>query len=308
MPSETARRHLLSHRLRGFSSNEGSLVGLRAALACSAPRIEIDTRITADGEILIIHDSRLDRLTRSHGPVSAYDCGRQGSLLFRDGADEALPTLEEFLRVFAEDQTDTELFVDIKDAGLEQLHCRLIEAAGLEQRAWIISWSPAVLLAVHRLNARIRLGFGYIPITRSRSVFRGLLALLGDGKPVRLLGRLATLVGKGHNLCDVWMHTGPIADVLEPEPRGRFPIHVLPGFPDGALGRALHDTHGAVGVPLFLLTPEFVDEAHRSGLKVYVFSADTEEQLSAALSRGADIVFSNNADLVCDERRGDDHG
>jgi glycerophosphoryl diester phosphodiesterase len=304
MPSETSRRHLLSHRLRGFSPNEGSLAGLRAALACGAPRIEIDTRVTADGEILIIHDSRLDRLTRSRGPVSAYDGRRHGPVLYRHASGEAVPTLEAFVRVFAEHQTGTELFVDIKDGGFEQLHCRLIEAAGLEQRVWIISWSPEVLLAVHRLNPRIRLGFSYVPVTRCRSAFGGLLTLVGDGRPVRLLGRLTSLVGKGHNLRDLWVRTGPIADVCEPEPKGRFPVHVLPGVPGGALGRALHATHGAVGVPLSLSTHGFVDEAHRAGLKVFVFSVDTEDQLSKALSRGADIVFSNNADLVCDEPRG----
>lgn len=307
MPSSTSRRHLLSHRLRGFSPNEGSLDGLRAALACGAPRIEIDTRVTADGEILVIHDSRLDRLTRSRGPVLAYDWGQRGPPLYRQGAGEAVPTLSEFLNVFTEGQTDCELFIDIKDGGVEQMHCRLIEAAGLERRTWIISWSPAVVLAVHRLNPRIRLGFSYVPITLFQPAFRGLLGLLGGGEPIRLLGRLATLVGKGHDLCDVWMYTGPTAEASEPEPRGRFPIHVLPGVPDGALRRALHDSHGAVGLPRLLSTPEFVDAAHRAGLKVFVFSVDTEEQLSEALSRGADIVFSNNADLVCDERRGGDH-
>ncbi|HPG03910.1 MAG TPA: glycerophosphodiester phosphodiesterase family protein, partial [Rhodoblastus sp.] len=58
--------------------------------------IECDVQLSADGEAMVFHDFRLDRLTGESGPVRA----RSAAVLSRialAGSTDGIPTLPEFL-------------------------------------------------------------------------------------------------------------------------------------------------------------------------------------------------------------------
>ena len=56
---------------RGFSTEypENTMLAFRKALAAGADGIEFDARLTADGQIIIMHDPTVDRTTTGTGKV-----------------------------------------------------------------------------------------------------------------------------------------------------------------------------------------------------------------------------------------------
>lgn len=58
--------------------------------------VELDVRISADGEAIVFHDATLDRMTRSHGQMNARTAKELGQLHLL-GGEEQIPTLAETL-------------------------------------------------------------------------------------------------------------------------------------------------------------------------------------------------------------------
>ena len=59
---------------RGFSGKypENTMLAFRKALECGADGIEMDVQLTKDGELVVIHDERVDRTTNGTGNVRDY--------------------------------------------------------------------------------------------------------------------------------------------------------------------------------------------------------------------------------------------
>lgn len=290
---------LLSHRLRGFSSHEGSIGALDAALAAGVRNIEIDTRLTSDAQILVFHDTRLDRLTPNRGLIADYDISIRGRLQYKSPPPEDLPTLDEFVTHFSRNSEDAELFIDIKDYGAEQQHCQIINDAGVADRTWIVSWCPQILLRVHQLDPDLRLSFSHIPLTRYRRLLSRILPRC-NGRPVRYLGRLLALASSGVDLLDVEFHLDAYnLPMRSGEPMvGRFPIHLLSTLPVGELARSLLVCGGSLGIAAPFMTPAYVEGARAQGFKVFVFTIDDPRAVLTAVARcDPDIIFTNNPDL-----------
>ncbi len=90
---------------------ENSPAAARAAVA-QGFAIECDVQLSADGEAMVFHDFRLDRLTAATGAVA----GRTAADLARlrlEGSDDPIPTLPAFLDLIAD---RVPLVVEIKSA------------------------------------------------------------------------------------------------------------------------------------------------------------------------------------------------
>jgi glycerophosphoryl diester phosphodiesterase len=74
---------------------ENSLAAFQAACA-GGYGIELDVRLSADGEAMVFHDERLERLTGAEGRLSDHTAADLGKLKL-SGTDEAIPTLAEAL-------------------------------------------------------------------------------------------------------------------------------------------------------------------------------------------------------------------
>ena len=61
---------------RGFSGKypENTMLAFRKALECGADGIEMDVQLTKDGELVVIHDERVDRTTNGTGYVRWKNC------------------------------------------------------------------------------------------------------------------------------------------------------------------------------------------------------------------------------------------
>ncbi|MDA8193985.1 MAG: glycerophosphodiester phosphodiesterase family protein [Thermaerobacter sp.] len=67
-----AKPLILAHRGASATAPENTLAAFQAALAAGADGIECDCRLTADGQVVILHDATLERTTNGQGPVSAW--------------------------------------------------------------------------------------------------------------------------------------------------------------------------------------------------------------------------------------------
>lgn len=297
---------LLSHRLRGFGPRESSAANLEEALRRGVRIIEVDTRVTHDGIIVVHHAPTLQQgplrgrlisqLSWEEIETSRRDTSR--------GAATDLMTLTE-LAGQIKASGDVELWVDIKDFGAEAEHVHVLEEHELIERSRVISWLPQSVLAVHRARSGVRIGFSYCCTQRKAPLYRllaSLIRLLGrEGRALTHLsstkwwGEAARLVL--HTRQGASSLTAPLAPGTE---RGYNHAHLIAGLPAEPLLSALASDRGAIGMFPGQATHGIVRQAHEAGLEVYVYCIDDDRQLYGYLKdRPVDIVFTNSESLIC---------
>lgn len=96
---------VVAHRGCWRGSAENSISAVEACIEMGVDIIEVDIRETADGALVVIHDTTLDRTTNGSGPINTHTLEEIRSLKLKSGAggsgatllDEKVPTLEEVL-------------------------------------------------------------------------------------------------------------------------------------------------------------------------------------------------------------------
>ncbi|RAJ99747.1 glycerophosphoryl diester phosphodiesterase [Larkinella arboricola] len=91
---------LSAHRGSSLVAPENTLATFRAVLTMPIRYIEIDVRTTKDGQLVILHDGKLDRTTNGSGPVENQTLAEVKQLSAGKGfgekfKDERIPTLKE---------------------------------------------------------------------------------------------------------------------------------------------------------------------------------------------------------------------
>ena len=150
---------LVAHRgAVGQGQPENTLAAYRQAIASGAEAIEIDLRGTKDGEIVVIHDSTVDRTTNGSGAVAdhARALGRQ----LAEGRGERIATCGEVLQLVA--GAGIVLLLDIKKGGVldRRQVVHLTEEHGAVANVIVGPRNLADLRAFRELNPDLRtLGF-----------------------------------------------------------------------------------------------------------------------------------------------------
>lgn len=176
-----SRSHTLNWAHRGASGHapENTLAAFALAAEMGADGIELDVHLSADGQVVVIHNGTVDATTDGRGRVcdltldalQALDAGSSYSPRF---AGQRIPTLQQVLAdVGPRMLVNIEIKADaaLRAAGggapngepgqLEASVVRLIEAQGNVERVIVSSFVPASLRRVRKLNPDIRLGFLY---------------------------------------------------------------------------------------------------------------------------------------------------
>jgi len=87
----------IGHRgARGYEP-ENTLIGFQKAIDLHVDRIELDVHLSADGEIMVIHDETIDRTTDGKGMVNEFSLPELKR--FHIEKDQHIPTLSEVLNL-----------------------------------------------------------------------------------------------------------------------------------------------------------------------------------------------------------------
>ena len=163
--SETGRIRLCGHRGHNVAAPENTIAAFRAAHAFGASSMEIDTVLTADKQIVVLHDLLVDRTSNGKGAardmsaaeIAALDAGSWFGPQF---AGEKVPTLSDAIALAHE--LDLVLEVEIKEkldpqGYIEALKLVLADAADRD-RVMMISFDHAHLKAVKAAIPDLRTG------------------------------------------------------------------------------------------------------------------------------------------------------
>lgn len=182
---------IAAHRGGAALWPENSLLAFRDALALGVDFLETDVHLTADGEVVILHDPTLDRTTTGTGPVAERRLADLAAVRLRaaDGAltGELLPTLGQLLDLLAPSRA--RLLLEIKVGttrrpypGMEEKILTLIRTRGLAARVLIMAFQPDTLRRVRALDTAIPT---VLLINRARVEREGAAALVQEARDVR---------------------------------------------------------------------------------------------------------------------------
>jgi len=150
---------------RGYSAKypENTLAAFRATAELPVHGVEFDVHLTADQQVVVIHDEKIDRTSNGTGYVKdmtleelrKFDYGAWFSDEF---SGEVIPTLAEVLEVFKE--THHHINIELKSdifvyAGLEEAVLREVEAQGMSDRVVISSFDHEAVRRVAELAPNV---------------------------------------------------------------------------------------------------------------------------------------------------------
>jgi glycerophosphoryl diester phosphodiesterase len=153
-----------AHRGASGLYPENTMLAFRKALEAGSDGIELDVHLSADKEVVIIHDETLERTTDGSGRVCDKSLAELRTLnaahFWQTGEHyEAIPTFEEYCAWVA--TTDLVTNIEIKSGiiyypELEAKILKIVAAHRLEERIIISSFNHLSLIAVKRINPAIR--------------------------------------------------------------------------------------------------------------------------------------------------------
>jgi hypothetical protein len=220
-----------------------------------------------------------------------------------------LATVEDMVQAFARaNRRDARLCVDLKIGGEEERIAALLDAAGVVDRAMIVSWLPSVIHAFHRLLPGTPLCFCHLSLAPVPLPF-GWAA----GMPHRAMLRIASFalrpfrrhLAKEIECVSLFFHADgdPRPDLCADRSRC-FEGHVVPATVTGRMRVLLRESGGLVCLPRHCMTRALFEDYRAQQIRVAVYSINTRAALRTTLkSYVPDVVCVDDPDLVRDSLR-----
>jgi glycerophosphoryl diester phosphodiesterase len=155
---------VIAHRGASAEAPENTLAAFRLGIEQKADFIELDVQESADGEVVVVHDSDLMKLggpprkiwEMTAAELRAVDIG---SRIDPKYAGEGVPTLADVLALA---KGRIGVIVELKSYGhndrLEEKVVALVEAAGMEKACQFMSLDHAMVAKMNRLRPEWRVG------------------------------------------------------------------------------------------------------------------------------------------------------
>jgi glycerophosphoryl diester phosphodiesterase len=147
----------VGHRGTKACEPENTLRSFKRALEVGVNAVEFDVRRTRDGEIVVIHDARVDRTTNGEGSVRELTLKEIKELVTEKG--ERIPSLEEALDFLDE---KVKILIELKETGFEEKLLKLVLSKRLEKNVILISFQEEALRKISELNNEIETGLLYV--------------------------------------------------------------------------------------------------------------------------------------------------
>ncbi len=133
---------VIAHRGASSAAPENTMAAFAIAIDLGADGIELDVRRSREGQLVVIHDASVDRVTGTAGEVASMSLEEirgldAGSRFNQRFAGERIPTLREVLSL-----ARGRLLVDIelKVAGIESQVLEAVRGAGMHENVLITSF------------------------------------------------------------------------------------------------------------------------------------------------------------------------
>jgi glycerophosphoryl diester phosphodiesterase len=157
---------IIAHRGASAHAPENTLAAFKLAIQKNADVIELDTKLTADEQVVVIHDQTVDRTTNGSGKVNnlpyaalrEFDAGGHFGEKFQN---EQIPTLEEVFEVCAGKilfNIELTNYLTPFDTLAEKV-AQLISHFNLSKHTLVSAFHPIPLRRFHKLSPSIPIGF-----------------------------------------------------------------------------------------------------------------------------------------------------
>ncbi|GAA0346199.1 glycerophosphodiester phosphodiesterase [Bacillus carboniphilus] len=153
---------IIAHRGSSKVEPENTMPAFQQAYKDGADGIEIDVQLTKDGEIVVIHDEKVDRTTNGKGYVKDYSLKELQKLnannKFPTIHKVTIPTLIEILEWIVSNEMT--LHIELKNGvvpypELEEKVIQLIRLYGVENRVILSSFNHYSIVKCYRLAPEI---------------------------------------------------------------------------------------------------------------------------------------------------------
>ncbi|MBS2538765.1 glycerophosphodiester phosphodiesterase [Catenulispora sp. NF23] len=265
LPRRTALQiPVIAHRGASEDVPEHTLAAYEAALLQGADGLECDVRLTADMQLVCVHDRRVNRTSNGRGVVSTLELAQLRQLDFgswkqpaseseyaeypdlrREGAHRVL-TLERLLELVVDHPRPVQMAIETKHP---------TRYAGLVEE--------------HLVALLDRFGLAH--------------PRLGETSPVRVMSFSAMSVRRIRRLAPS-LETVLLLD--------RVPLRLR----DGSLPRGVRIA--GPGIHILRTHPEYVERLHSMGNRVHVWTVDQATDIDLCVELGVDAIISNRPKAV----------
>lgn len=156
---------VVAHRGGALLRNENTLSAFEHAIELQCDFIEFDVHLSADSQLVVCHDDKVDRTTNGHGAIEEMTLAQIQHLCIRDFrtgdlTDEHIPSLSEVLELV---NHRCRILVEIKRShpsqyqGIEAKVVKALRDYGSQDEYIVQSFDNRVIETIHYLDSTIRL-------------------------------------------------------------------------------------------------------------------------------------------------------
>ncbi len=150
-----------AHRGASEYAPENTLSSFYLGLLMGANGIETDVQKTKDGELVLFHDSTVDRVSDGTGNVSDYTFEEIEKLKIYGNATtgyyDKIVTLREFLEKFS--SYDITFAIELKGAGVNKETLEMIKEFGIMEKTTFTSFNFDYIKEIKELDKSARVGW-----------------------------------------------------------------------------------------------------------------------------------------------------
>lgn len=157
-----------AHRGASGYAPENTLKAFEMAVELKADGVELDVQLTKDGELVVIHDEKIDRVSNGSGWVKDYTLKELKVFNYNKMHPQyefaEIPTLEEVYTLLK--NTGLYINVELKTGvlfydGIEDKIIKLSNKMGIEDKILYSSFNHYSLMKIKKLNPNAKIGFLY---------------------------------------------------------------------------------------------------------------------------------------------------
>jgi len=197
---------IIGHRGAAGHAPENTLLSFKKAIELGCQAVEFDVHLSKDGEPVVIHDAKVDRVTGMSGKVKKMTMAELRKLCCP--LNQGLPTLQEVIDLC---RGRVRMFIELKARGTPEAVARVVAANNVEHEVVVLSFKIGLLKRIKKLNPKLKVNYLFFrkPLRLWRLVRKNRIDFIGT----RLQAATARLVRQAHRLrCRVYVYD--VNDVL----------------------------------------------------------------------------------------------